>query len=113
MVEAEYESPRQMHGCLETEGGVVEPDGRTLLDNSLVRGISEFGDASRHSTADLPVVLAGGLQGRLRTGRHVQANGAATADLFASLFELYGVSSDGFGFRGESDLFRGGIAGLA
>lgn len=27
VVEAEYESPRQMHVCLETEGGVVEPDG--------------------------------------------------------------------------------------
>ncbi|MEF7613377.1 molybdopterin cofactor-binding domain-containing protein [Aquincola sp. MAHUQ-54] len=27
MVEAEYESPRQMHAYLETEGGVVEPDG--------------------------------------------------------------------------------------
>nr|WP_218628319.1 MULTISPECIES: molybdopterin cofactor-binding domain-containing protein [unclassified Variovorax] len=27
MVEAEYQSPRQMHAYLETEGGVVEPDG--------------------------------------------------------------------------------------
>jgi len=28
IVECEYHSPRQMHACLETEGGVAEPDGR-------------------------------------------------------------------------------------
>jgi hypothetical protein len=97
---------------LERMQSVVEPDGRTLLDHSLVLWISEFGDGAVHSTSELPVVLAGGVGGRLRTGRHVAAAGASTGDLFASLFELFGVSSEGFGYRGDSDLFRGGIAGL-
>ena len=37
---------------------VLEPNGKTLLDNSLVLWISEFGDGGAHSTNNLPVVLA-------------------------------------------------------
>ncbi|MEL7371340.1 MAG: DUF1552 domain-containing protein, partial [Myxococcota bacterium] len=45
----------------------VQEGDRTLLDNSLVVWVSEFGDGSTHSTEDLPVVTAGGLGGRVPT----------------------------------------------
>lgn len=91
----------------------IEEPGGTLLDNSLVLWISEFGNGAVHSSDDLPVVLAGGAGGNLRGGRHIVASGATTGDLFTSMHRLLGLDVDSFGFAGDSDLQRGGISAIA
>jgi hypothetical protein len=49
------------------------PEGNgSMLDNSLVLWTSEFSYGGQHSSADLPVMLAGKAGGALKTGRHIQ-----------------------------------------
>lgn len=102
----------QFRALLERMDGVQEANGRTLLDNSLVLWISEFGDGGSHSPWDLPVVLAGSAGGLLPTGRYLETNGATTGDLYTSILRVFGQNVDSFGFNGDSDLNHGGISGL-
>jgi hypothetical protein len=88
---------------------VMEPNGKSLLDNSVVLWMSEFGNGARHSTDDLPVVLAGSLQGAIRTNRHLNRTGKHTGDLFHGLFQAFGVSPTGFGYQGEASLVPTGL----
>ena len=108
---------------LDQMDAVVEPNGQTLLDNSLVMWISEFGDGGSHSTHNLPVVLAGSAGGTLTTGRHVATSGGAlgayntgtvtTNDLFLSLHRQMGVTNvTRFGYPNEPSLHHGGIPEL-
>lgn len=90
---------------------VVEPNGRTLLDNSLVLWISEFGTGATHDADNLPVVLAGGANGAIRMNRHVNRPGATTNDLFTSVLQAFGLPDTSFGFS-SSTLNHGGIGGL-
>jgi hypothetical protein len=48
---------------------VVESDGTTLLDNSMVIWINELSKGNVHSHQPLPIVIAGKLGGALNTGR--------------------------------------------
>jgi hypothetical protein len=50
---------------------VVESDGSTLLDNCMVIWINELSKGNIHSHQPLPIVIAGGCGGALRTGRFV------------------------------------------
>jgi hypothetical protein len=104
----------QFSYLLQQMRAVEEPDGSTLLDNSVVLWLSEFGAGSSHSTENLPVVMAGKAGGRLTTGRHLARPGHTTGDLFTSVLRLFDVPADSFGLSGvDSDLQRGGIAGIA
>jgi len=47
---------------------LVEPDGNTLLDNSLVLWGNELGDGGSHGQLDMPMLLAGSACGHIRTG---------------------------------------------
>ena len=49
---------------------VTETNG-TLLDNTLIMFGSEISDGNRHNHDDLPVLLAGGGGGAVRSGRHL------------------------------------------
>jgi hypothetical protein len=80
------------------------PEGNgSLLDNTLVVAMSEFGDGSIHSSSDLPVILAGNLGGQLRSGRHVAYSSATTGDLFTTLLNLYGGTDTSFGLTRGAD----------
>lgn len=62
---------RQFAYLLERLNSVTEGDG-TLLDNSMVVYGSGNSDGNRHNHDDLPILLAGGGGGTLKTGRHVR-----------------------------------------
>ena len=91
---------------------IVEPNGMTLLDNSLVLWISEFGTGQSHDTMNLPVVLAGSAQGRLLTDRHLARDGATTGDLFTSILQAFDRPDTSFGYNEVAGLNSGGITGL-
>lgn len=50
---------------------IVEDNGKTMLDNSLVVWGSEVSKGNEHSTSPMPFVLAGSAGGALRSGRFV------------------------------------------
>ena len=102
----------QVAYLLERMASIVEPDGNTLLDNSLVLWTSEFGNGGSHSTENLPVVLAGSAGGRLATGRHLARDGYTTNDLFTSLLNLFDVPDRSFGLDVDG-IAHGGVPGLA
>jgi hypothetical protein len=71
--------------------------GGSLLDNTQVLIGSNLGDASGHSTANLPILLAGG---RYRHGRHIAGDvkrNTPLAKVFVNMLQQFGVETDSFG----------------
>lgn len=86
---------------------VREPDGSTLLDNSLICYCSAIGDGNRHNHDDLPVLLAGSAGGALATGRHlVYPKNTPMCNLFLAMLDVMGVHVDSFG---DSSGFLNGV----
>ena len=80
---------------------VEEPNGKTLLDNSMVLFGSGMGNASSHSNKNLPLILAGG---GFRHGEHKQyfkddmkKVSSPAGSLFVSMLQRFGVEADRFG----------------
>ncbi|MBV1860243.1 MAG: DUF1552 domain-containing protein [Nannocystaceae bacterium] len=74
------------------------PDGDgSLLDHMLVMSISEMSNGAWHSTDELPIVLAGGVNGALETGRHVDVDHARTGELYLTFLNWFGANDTVFG----------------
>ena len=73
---------------------VQEPDGRTLLDNSMIVYGATLGDGNEHDPNDLPTLLAGG-GGTIWSGRALDfAEPTDLANLHLSLLQRTGVPVD-------------------
>jgi hypothetical protein len=86
-----------------------EGDG-TVLDNSCLMFISNLWVGRTHNNSRLPLVLAGGLGGTLKTGRTLDYTKAGddnrkVCSLYLSLMDRYGIKLDRFG-DAESRLDR-------
>ena len=75
---------------------VREGDG-TLLDNTLVMGLSESGYAKIHSIDNIPMLFAGGAGGRHKGGQHIAGNGDPVTRVSLTAQQLAGVSVGEFG----------------
>ena len=85
-------------GFLRQLAAKQRPDGRTLLDETLVLVGTGMGDASRHSNRNLPTLVAGGGLGH---GRHVAVDHAKPGapllgDLYITLMQQLGMEVDRF-----------------
>lgn len=74
------------------------PEGRTLLDDTVILLGTGMGDASRHSNANLPILVAGG---GFKHGQHIATNAKAKdapllGDLYITLKQRLGLESDSF-----------------
>jgi hypothetical protein len=85
---------------------IEEPNGKTLLDNSMVLFGSGMGNASSHSNKNLPLLLAGG---GFRHGQHMsffkddqQRVASPAGNLFVSMLQRFGVEEDRFGTAGST-----------
>ena len=77
---------------------IREPDGRTLLDNSMIVYGATLGDGNEHDPDDLPTLLAGGGGGTIRSGRAIEfAEPTDLANLHLALLRRMGVPTDRFG----------------
>jgi hypothetical protein len=81
--------------------GMKEGNG-TVLDNSCLMFVSNMFVGRKHDNSRLPLVLAGGLGGTLKTGRAINLVNAADdkrkmCSLYLSLMDRYGVKLDKFG----------------
>jgi len=76
------------------------PDGDgTLLDHSLILYGSNMGNSNQHQHFDVPHVLVGGANGRLRGGRHIAypRKSVPTGNLLLSLLDIYGIQQESQG----------------
>jgi Protein of unknown function (DUF1552) len=71
----------------------------TLLDQSLVLYGSNMGNSNQHVHYDVPHVLVGGLNGKLKGGRHLAypTKTVPTGNLLLSLLDLYDIHQDSIG----------------
>jgi hypothetical protein len=81
----------QLGYLLEKLSAVREGDG-TLLDHCIIAYGSGNSDGNRHNHDDLPILLAGGGNGTLRTGRHVRyARETPLTNLWRAMLERMGT----------------------
>ena len=74
---------------------IKEPDGTSLLDNSLVTYGAGLGDGATHQYYDLPLVVAGKAQGQIKQGRFVKCkSGTLNSNMWLTLAKLMGVEID-------------------
>jgi hypothetical protein len=71
----------------------------TLLDQSLVVYGSNMGNSNQHVHYDVPHVLIGGLNGKVKGGRHLAypTKTIPTGNLLLSLLDLYDIHQDSIG----------------
>jgi uncharacterized protein DUF1552 len=75
----------------------TKEDGVTLLDRTTVFFSSNLGNASSHSTRNLPIILAGG---GFRHGQHLAldpANPPPLSNLYVTMLQRLGIQIDRFG----------------
>jgi len=87
---------------------VKEGDG-TLLDNTLVFWISEIQSPPDHGQTNMPFVLAGKAQGKIRTGRWLKIKSQPHNNLLVSLLNIFGGNDQKFG---DPDFNTGALTGL-
>jgi hypothetical protein len=77
---------------------VTEGDG-TLLDHSLVLFGSNMGNSNQHVHHDVPHLLVGGLNGRVKGGRHLAypSKTVPTGNLLLSVLEKFDIHQDSIG----------------
>jgi hypothetical protein len=84
-------------GFLEKLRSLPDGDG-SLLDHSLILYGSGLSDGNAHTHHDLPVLLAGGANGALKSGRHLKyAPETPLNNLFLSLLDTAGVPTESIG----------------
>ena len=71
----------------------------TLLDHSLVLYGSNMGNSNQHVHYDVPHVLVGGLNGKLKGGRHLAypTKQVPTGNLLLTLLDMYDIHQDSIG----------------
>ena len=77
---------------------ILEANGKTLLENSMLVYGSGISDGDRHNHDDLPILLAGNAGGRIRTGRHIRyENGTPLCNLYLWMMQAMGANAKNFG----------------
>ena len=82
----------------------VEPDGKTVLDNTIMFMSSDASDGDRHWHEEMPVLMAGSGGGAIKPGRHVRFDRGGFADLHLACAKACGVPIDKFGVNSTSPL---------
>jgi hypothetical protein len=81
---------------LQEMDGVPEGDG-TLLDHSLFFAFTDQSFAKIHAVDGLPMLLAGGASGRIKTGYHVLGDGSPVSRVGLTVQKAMGVSLENWG----------------
>jgi hypothetical protein len=81
---------------LATLDGIKEGD-RTLLDRTLLMTLTDTGWAKIHALENIPILTAGGANGRIKTGMHIQAKGDPVTRVGLTMQQALGVPVDNWG----------------
>lgn len=84
---------------------------RNLLADTVLVAMSDMGDPARHSSRQIPALVAGGWAGRLKAGRHLDlgATGTPNNRLLVSIQQAFGIESDSFGQSTDSAILSGAL----
>ena len=87
-------------------------DEAEILDDCVLVAMSDMGDPARHSSRQIPTVLAGGWGGNLRGGRHLDLGRAGTPNnrLLVSIQNAFGVTNESFGESLDTSLLSGALS---
>jgi hypothetical protein len=88
---------QQLNYLLGALDAAKDPDGSSMLDNTLVIWVNELSRGNVHSHDKMPYVLAGGAGGALRTGRFLTYKGDSHSNLLVSCMNAMGVPGTRFG----------------
>ncbi|MBL4683545.1 MAG: DUF1552 domain-containing protein [Nannocystaceae bacterium] len=77
--------------------GIEDPEGGTMLDNTIILWGTEIAQGNNHSWSDMPFVMVGGGGGTVRTERYHQFNGESHCQLLVSCCNAMGLNIDEFG----------------
>ena len=87
----------QLAYMLEKMKSIPEGEG-TLLDNSMIVFGAGISDGDRHNHNNLPILLAGGGAGTLKTGRHIRyQKDTPLNNLYLAMLDRVGVRADNLG----------------
>jgi hypothetical protein len=78
----------------------LDPLGTTLLDRSLVFGVSEYGEGWQHGVRELPVVIAGGANGAINRNVHVREPQGNISKAHVTMLRALGINTPSYGFNG-------------
>jgi len=88
---------QQFAYLLEKMDNIKEANGTTLLDNTIFTYGSGLGDGATHQFTDLPIIVAGGGGGRLKSGQHLHcADKTPLANLWLTQARVMGLKRDRF-----------------
>ena len=89
---------RQFAYLLGRMKSIQEPDGRTLLDNSMLVYGSSLGDGHDHGKNHLPTVIAGRAGDTIKTGRQIEFKKPQDlASVHLAFLHRMGVQVESFG----------------
>jgi hypothetical protein len=77
---------------LEKLEATEDVDGNSMLRNSMIVYGGAIADGNLHTHSNLPVILAGGGGGELRTGRYVKVASQPMTNLFLGMLDYLGVT---------------------
>ena len=75
---------------------IPEGDG-TILDHSVVFSFTDQSYAKIHAVDGLPIIVAGGANGHMKTGYHIQGDGSPISRVGLTLQKAMGVSLESWG----------------
>jgi hypothetical protein len=98
LIKVEGEHMRLLAGFIDQLNTKTDAEGNPLIDSTMVMWGAGMGDASRHSNANLPIILAGG---GLKHGSHFSFDRDAPdapllGDLYITMLQQLGVETDSF-----------------
>ncbi len=82
---------------LQQLASIPEGDG-TMLDNTLVLWLSEFGDGDGHNSRNLPAIIGGNVCGQIDSGQHLDHTDRSIGDLNTTILHAMGYDDPTFGF---------------
>jgi hypothetical protein len=87
-------------------------DDAGILEQTVLIAMSDMGNPNRHTSRQIPALLAGGWGGRLKGGRHVDLGAAGTPNnrLLVSVQQAFGVDSESFGEAADPWITQGRLA---
>ena len=88
---------QQFKYMVERMKSIIESDGSTMLDNSIISYGAGLGDGATHQYFDLPYLVAGKAQGQIKQGRFIKApSGTLNSNLWLTYAKLMGLEIDSF-----------------
>jgi hypothetical protein len=84
----------------------------SLLDQTVLVAMSDMGDPAKHSSRQVPALLAGGWGGALRGGQHIDLGAAGTPSnrLLVSIQQTFGVDSESYGQSTDPSILSGSLS---